>query len=52
MFVKSLIKFKILKLTFVSGLITAYALKKYCCSKKENKNQRKEPFLIEYKKVN
>ena len=52
MFVKSLIKFKILKLTIVSGLITAYALKKYCCSKKENKNQRKEPFLIEYKKVN
>jgi len=52
MFIKSLIKFKILKLTIVSGLITAYALKKYCCSKKENKNKRKEPFLIEYKKVN
>ena len=52
MFIKSLIKLKILKLTIVSGTIAAYALKKYCCSKKENKNQRKEPYLIEYKKVN
>ena len=52
MFVKSLIKLKILKFTILSGIVTAYALKKNCCSKKENKNQRKEPYLIEYKKVN
>ena len=52
MFVKSLIKFKILKFTILSGIITVYALKNYCCSKKENNNQRKEPYLIEYKKIN
>ena len=52
MFIKSLIKLKILKFTILNGIVTAYALKKYCCSKKENKNQREVPYLIEYKKVN
>lgn len=39
MLIRSLIGLKILKLTFIGGMATAYALKKYCDAKDQAPKQ-------------
>ena len=40
--IKKLIKFKLLKFILVGGVSAAYAVKRYCDQKNENKNKKDE----------
>ena len=46
--IKKLIKLKILKFTLVGGLLLAYAVKKYCDKKKNNKKKAKQNTFAYY----
>tara|TARA_B100001057_G_scaffold194919_1_gene195725 strand:+ start:29 stop:172 length:144 start_codon:yes stop_codon:yes gene_type:complete len=44
--IKTLIKLKILKFTLISGVLAAYAFKRYCNQKNEVKSKKdKKPLL-------
>ena len=40
--IKKLIKFKLLKFILIGGVSAAYAVKRYCDQKNENKNKKDE----------
>ena len=44
--IKTLIKLKILKFVFISGVSTAYAFKRYCDRKNEVKSKKEKKTLL------